>query len=282
MPRLRTRRFALMCGSVSLTLLVGLPTAQAVPAALSVELRGVPQVEPDQAERLDRSSVQMALPVTPVAAKPASATPVMALISAAGSGASQKPSTQEVVIEFRGMRFHPERIIVAEGTQLRVQNDAPVALELEPRGRPGKSMRIPAGDSIRFAPGASAVYRYGAKHWVNAALRVDVSPRGQLAPMEWKEGAHSLDLKELKEGPARLRVLLGETWHAVPEFILRQNNTRRMVLSFEAAKKGEDKELQVRENREIPVEMNDMLLMERPKKKKKRKRRKRRRRKRRR
>ena len=41
MPRLRTRRFALMCGSVSLTLLVGLPTAQAVPAALSVELRGV-------------------------------------------------------------------------------------------------------------------------------------------------------------------------------------------------------------------------------------------------
>ena len=46
--------------------------------------------------------------------------------------------------------------------------------------------------------------------------------------------------------------------------------------------KGEDKELQVRENREIPVEMNDMLLMERPKKKKKRKRRKRKRRKRRR
>ena len=82
------------------------------------------------------------------------------------------------------MRFHPERIIIAEdpgrGANMRRWRWS------SSNGRPGKSMRI-SGGLHPFAP-TSAVYRYGAKHWVEAALRVDVSPRAA-RPMEWKEGA---------------------------------------------------------------------------------------------
>ena len=279
MPHRLTRRFALFIGPLSLACVLLAPPALAVPAALTVELRGVAKTKTKATERIDHSTVRVAFPLKPVAQKVAEPMPLMALLSAAGSGASQKADGSEVVVEFRGMRFHPHHIVIAEGTQIRLQNDSPVPLDLEPRGRAGKPLRVSAGDSVRFAPGVSAVYRYGAKRWSNALLRVDVSPKGQLAPMVWKEGAYSLDLKGLKEGPSRLRILLGEEWYAVPEFVLRQNNTLRMVLSFEAPKKGAEKELQVRERREIPVELSDdMLMMDRPKKRKKRKRRKRRRR----
>ena len=274
-----THRFALFIGPLSLGFALFAQPAFAVPAALTVELRGVAQTKTKATERIDHSTVRMAFPLKPISQKVVEPMPLMALVSAAGSGAADKAAASEVVVEFRGMRFHPKRIVIAEGTQIRLQNDSPVPLDLEPRGRAGKPIRVAAGDSVRFAPGVSAVYRYGAKRWTNALLRVDVAPRGQLAPMVWQEGAYSLELKGLKEGPSRLRVLLGESWYAVPEFVLRQNNTLRMVISFEAAKEGADKELLVRERREIPVEMSDdMLMMDRPKKRKKRKRRKRRRR----
>ena len=276
MPHRLTHRFALFIGPLSLAFVLLAQPALAVPAALTVELRGVAKTKEKSTERIDHSTVRMAFPLKPVVEKVAKPMPLMALLSAAGSGGSQKADGKEVVVEFRGMRFHPQRIVISEGTQIRLQNDSPVPLDLEPRGRAGKAIRVSAGDSVRFAPGVSAVYRYGAKRWASAWLRVDVAPRGQLAPMSWKEGAYSLDLKGLKEGPSRLRILLGDEWYAVPEFVLRQNNTLRMVISFEAPKKGDPKELQVRERREIPVEMNDdMLMMDRPKKRKKRKRRKR-------
>ena len=279
MPHRLTQRFALFIGPLSLALVLLALPALAVPAALNVELRGVTQTKSKATERIDHSTVRMVFPLQPVAQKVAEPIPLMALLSTAGSGASDNAAADEVVVEFRGMRFHPQRIVISEGTQIRLQNDSPVPLDLEPRGRSGKPLRVSAGDSVRFAPGVSAVYRYGAKRWTNALLRVDVAPKGQLAPMVWKEGAYSLDLKGLKEGPARLRVLLGDEWFAIPEFVLRQNNTLRMVISFEAPKKGAEKELQVRERREIPVELSDdMLMMDRPKKRKKRKRRKRRRR----
>jgi hypothetical protein len=268
--------------AVGLALLLASAPSLAVPAAFEVELRGVSETKKPKATRVDHSTVRMAFPLKPVAQKLKAPMPVMALLSAAGSGASQAAGSGEVVVEFRGMRFHPDHIVITEGVQIRMQNDTPVPLNLVPRGRPGKPITVAAGDSVRFAPGVSAVYRYGAQRWVSAQLRVDIAPKGQLAPMVWREGAHSLNLKGLKEGPARLQVLLGENWYSVPEFILRQNNTLKMVLSFEAAKKGEDKELQVRERREIPVEMNEEALMptrkKRVRKKKRRKRRRKRRR----
>ncbi len=279
MPHRLTRRFALFIGPLSLTFMLLAAPAFAVPAALTVELRGVAKTKTKVTERIDHSTVRMAFPLKPVAQKVVEPMPLMALLSAAGSGAAQGAEGNEVVVEFRGMEFHPHRVVISEGTQIRLQNDSPVPLDLEPRGRAGKPIRVSAGDSVRFGPGVSAVYRYGAKRWSNALLRVDVAPKGQLAPMSWKEGAYTLDLKGLKEGPSRLRILLGDEWYAVPEFVLRQNNTLRMVISFEAPKKGAEKQLQVRERREIPVELSDdMLMMDRPKKRKKRKRRKRRRR----
>jgi hypothetical protein len=95
--------------------------------------------------------------------------------------------------------------------------------------------------------------------------------------MSWSEGAYRLDLKDLKEGPARLRILLGEVWYGLPEFILRQNNTLRFVVVFEPRKEGGENELVLSERREIPVEMNEQALVPKRKARRSGKRRKKRR-----
>ncbi len=258
-------------------------SAVAVPAAFDVELRGVGAVKKALTTAVDHSSFRIVSALQVKARPKAKRLPIMALLSSAGSGASDAASTSEVEVVFRGMLFHPPHLIVPEGAQIRLINDAPVPLDLVQRGKGTKAKRVDSGDSLRFAPGPSAVYRYGAKRWASAALRVDVSPKGRLIPMTWAEGTHRFELKDLKEGPARLRILIGDIWHPVPEFILRQNNTLRMVLAFEPRKEGGEKELQVRERREVPVEMDEAVLMpkrkvRRGKKRKKRRRSKRRRR----
>ena len=277
----RPSKSALLFGLVSL--FSASPVA-AVAAAFDVELRGVGATQAEAETPGDHSSVRL---VSPLRAKPKVAVkplPLMALLSSTGSGASDAASTREVEVVFRGMLFHPNRVIIPEGAQIRLLNDSPVPLDLLVRGGGAPAKRIDAGGSMRFAPGASAVYRYGAKRWGSAALRVDVSPKGRLIPMQWSEGVHRFELKNLKEGPTRLRIMLGETWHPVSEFILRQNNTLRMVLAFEPVKKGGENELQVRERREVPVEMDDGALLPKrkarsgKKKRKKRRRSKRRRR----
>jgi hypothetical protein len=236
-------------------------TAQAVPAAFEVELQGMKAPEVAASKAIDHSMLRLTSALQPVAAPASSKSLTMALLSSPGSGAADESGDGEVEIVFRGMQFHPLHTVISEGVQIRLLNDSPVALNLVSRGQADKVQRIAAGDSIRFAPGSSGVYRYGAERWSNAALRVDVAPKGRLIPMNWDAGAYRLNLKDLKEGPARLRILLGEVWYGLPEFILRQNNTLRLVVVFEPRKEGGEKELLLRERREIPVEMDEQALV---------------------
>ena len=99
-------------GPLGLALLLMATPSLAVPAAFEVELRGVSEAKKSKIKRVDHSTVRMAFPLKPVAQQLKKPMPVMALLSAAGSGASQAAGSGEVVVEFRGMGFHPDHIVL--------------------------------------------------------------------------------------------------------------------------------------------------------------------------
>ena len=240
----------------TVALVLASTSAQAVPAAFHMELRGL-EVEAEQAaEPVDHSRVSMISPLQVKAAEAPAAKPVMAVLIQAG--AAGKTSVEDVEIRFVGMRFVPSAVTITEGVHIRLLNESPVAMELVPRGKNGKPMRVEAGQSIRFAPGSSEVHRYGAQRWASAALRVDVAPKGRLVPLVTTGGIHRFELANLKEGPARMRIQVGERWEPIPEFILRQNNVLKMVVSYEAEGKGGERKLRVAERREVPVELSEV------------------------
>ena len=215
------------------------------------------------AERLDREPLaQMALPVTPVAA--AGGAP-------ARDGADQRCRQRGIaeaehprrVIEFTTRCGLLDRIILAEaassGWKTGCAGGAGARAASAGRASPCASQR--RRDSIRFAPRDWEAYRYGAKHWVSAAAAW-ISPR---ATGSWsgKRGRIASTSRSSRRARRAFACCGRDPGDEEPEFILRQNNTRRMVLSFEAAKKGEDKELHgARTGRSI--EMNDMLLARAP------------------
>ena len=251
-------------------------SAEAVPAAFHMELRGL-EVEARQVEEpVDHSRVSMISALQVKAAEATAAKPVMAVLIQAG--AAGKTAVEDVEIRFVGMRFVPSEVTITEGVHLRLLNESPVAMELVPRGKKGKPMRVEAGQSIRFAPGSTEVHRYGAQRWASASLRVDVAPKGRLVPLTTIGGIHRFELANLKEGPARMRIQIGDRWEPIPEFILRQNNVLKMVVSYEAEGKGGERKLRVAERREVPVELSESENPGKVKKRKKRRRPRRRRR----
>ena len=230
--------------------------AVAVAAAIDVSLRGLPAAKSAPVADTDFSRVRQQSPLKPASRPLRPAIPITAVLSAPGSGAAEAPGTGEVEVVFRGMRFHPDRLVVSEGVEIRLINDGAVPIDLVSRGRAAKPLRVNAGDSIRFAPGPSATYRYTAERWAGSSLRVDIAPKGALMTMRWADGAHRFAQAELRAGPTRLRLLIGSTWVPAPEFILRDNNTLRLVLEWEKTEGGEQRLIE-RERREVPVELAD-------------------------
>jgi hypothetical protein len=255
---------------VAFTWVVAPTPAVAIPAAIDVSVRGLPEPKSEPVPESDFSRVRQQSPLQPAARPARPAAPITAVLSAPGSGAAEAPGTGEVEVAFRGMRFHPDRLVVSEGVQIRLINDGPVPLDLVSRGRVARTLRVVAGDSIRFAPGASGIYRYGAERWAGSALRIDIAPKGRLMTLRWEAGVYRFVHADLQPGPTRLRLLIGNTWHPAPEFILRDNNTLRLVFELEKTESGEQRLIE-RERREVPVELaGDGTGLDSPKRKAKR------------